>query len=194
MTRLDRSTGLAAALAATLGLVWASTVSLPHAPADAVLRLAWSARPERVEDCRPQSAEALANLPPHMRQTLVCEGTTAAYRLEVLQNGSVIDEQTVRGGGLRHDRPLHVLREIRLPPGEADIRVSMIRIDEPPAGGVAIADDGRAQPRSERGEAVPASLTFEQRLRFQSGEVILVTYDPDLRVLFARTTHGRTAR
>ena len=130
MTPLDRSLGIVAALAATMGIAWASNVRVtPYASHDGVLRLAWTARPERVEDCRLQSEEALAKLPPHMRQALICEGTTASYRLEVRREGSDIVDQIVRGGGLRHDRSLYVFRDIPLPPGETDISVRFVRID-----------------------------------------------------------------
>lgn len=213
MTRLDRALGLAVALAATMGIVWASNVRMtPHASGDGVLRLAWSARPERMEDCRPQSEDALAKRPPHMRQALVCEGTTAAYRLEVRREGTVITEQIVRGGGLRHDRPLYVFRDILLPAGEAAISVRFVRLD---SGTTADADaDEHTRSRAaspgpvdvtrdtgamdpdrrrredeerirQRGEAVPASLSLDRRFRFLPREVILVTYDPERRELLA---------
>src|SRR5262245_13377727 len=108
MTRVLRVLGIVLAIAATVGLTRASIVSVSQNGERAVLRLAWTARPERIEDCRQQSDEELQKLPAHMRQSIACAGTTATYHLEVLWNDRVILQQTVRGGGLRHDRPLYV--------------------------------------------------------------------------------------
>jgi len=213
VTPLDRALGIVAALAATMGIAWASNVRVtPYASHDGVLRLAWTARPERVEDCRPQSEEALAKLPPHMRQALICEGTTASYRLEVRREGSVIVDQIVRGGGLRHDRSLYVFRDIPMPPGEADISVRFARIDptttsmsgerahagtpdeeSKPADASretnAIDPERRRREGEERfrqrGEAAPAKLSIDRRFSFVPHGVILVTYDAERRELLA---------
>ena len=197
-----------------MGIAWASNVRVtPYASHDGVLRLAWTARPERVEDCRLQSEEALAKLPPHMRQALICEGTTASYRLEVRREGTVIVDQIVHGGGLRHDRPLYVFRDIPLPAGEAAITVRFVRIDSkttatPGEGAPAASSDressGHADDRQgtnamdperrrreneerirQRGEAAPALLSLERRFHFVAHEVILVTYDAGRRQLLA---------
>ena len=199
------------AVAGTLALREASVLPMKLIPSDAaVLRLAWTARPERIEDCRPQSEEVLSKLPAHMRQSVVCEGTTAAYHLEVRYDGGLIAEQVVRGGGFRHDRPLYVSREIQLPPGEAAIRVTFARTASPRLPGAAEndhpgssgAEPGQSQRQSagidperrrregeerrhSQEEAVPAVLSLERRLRFASRQVILVTYDPQRRELIA---------
>ena len=187
----------------------------PDASAESVLRLTWTARPERVEDCRPQSEEALAKLPPHMRQAVICEGTTASYRLIVRREGAVLLDEIVRGGGIRHDRPLYVFREIRLPAGESTVGVQFDRIDRTtgqaqsgqaqsapapassafPSFGGGMGESGAMDPARrrredeerarQRGEAIPPSMTLEQRFRFVPREVILVTYDPGRRELLA---------
>ena len=205
MTPLGRVMGIAAALLVTGGIAWASAVRMTSSPAVAVLRLAWTARPERIEDCRPQSEEQLAKLPAHMRQAVVCEGITATYRLEVRRDGALIADQTVRGGGLRHDRPLYVFRDIPLPPGDAAIRVRFVRVDSTAArasSGTPSAlrsdddrqsnamDDGRRRREGEertrrREEAIPASLSLDRRFHFVAREVILVTYDAEGRELVA---------
>ena len=57
----NRIIGVAAALAATAGIAWVSNVPIsPKPQGDAVLRLSWSARPERIETCRAQTEEDLA--------------------------------------------------------------------------------------------------------------------------------------
>ena len=207
MTTL-RLIGLVVAVVVTVTITQASVLRMKLNPSDAaVLRLAWTARPERVEDCRPQTDEALSKLPVHMRQSVICEGTTAAYRLEVQYQHEVIAEQVVRGGGLRHDRPLYVSREIQLPPGEAVISVKCVRLDSPQSptasahepselaraeplepGRLDAMDPDRRRREGEerlhsREEVVPAVLSLERRLRFVSREVMLVTYDPERRDL-----------
>ncbi len=69
-----------------------------------------------------------------MRQALICDGITASYRLEVRRAGVVVADQIVRGGGLRHDRPLYVFREIPMPAGDASIAVRFSRVDDQTAG------------------------------------------------------------
>lgn len=96
---------------------------------DAMVRVSWSARPERIEVCERVSDEELANTPVHMRRQLKCEGTTARYRLEVDHDGVLVDSITVRGGGLRHDREVYVAREIRVTPGSGRLAVRFIRVD-----------------------------------------------------------------
>ena len=208
MTHLDRLAGLCVALAATVGIAAASSIGMtPHASPGAVLRLTWTARPERVEDCRAQSEETLAKLPPHMRQAVICDGTTASYRLVVRREGAVVVDEVVRGGGLRHDRQLYVFRDIPVPAGESAIRVQFDRIEGAaggardvqaiaspilgnPAPAAAAMDPERRRREGEerirqRGEAIPPSLLREQRLQFLPREVILVTYDPERRELLA---------
>lgn len=198
MTGVPRLAGILLAIGGTVGLTHASSVSLsPHGD-QAVLRLAWTARPERIEDCRQQSDEELSKLPPHMRQSMSCVGTSATYRLEVRWNDRVIVQQTIRGGGLRHDRPLYLFRDIALPPGDSAIRVQFERVESvrtsndssPDASDEArhstAMDDGRRRRELEervrgREEAIPPSLSLERRLRLISRQVVLVTYDADLR-------------
>ena len=198
MTGVPRLAGILLAIGGTVGLTHASSVSLsPHGD-QAVLRLAWTARPERIEDCRQQSDEELSKLPPHMRQSMSCVGTSATYRLEVRWNDRVIVQQTIRGGGLRHDRPLYLFRDIALPPGDSAIRVQFERVESvrtsndssPDASDEArhstAMDNGRRLRELEervrgREEAIPPSLSLERRLRLISRQVVLVTYAADLR-------------
>jgi len=208
MTLIDRGVGLVVAVAAAAGIVWASNARLrPHETSDAVLRLSWRARAERIESCRPQSEEALEKLPAHMRQALICDGTTASYRLEVRRAGILVADQTVRGGGLRHDRPLYVFREIPMPAGDASITVRFSRVEgqttndvdrhdfgASSGGGVSASEASRAMSAESRrredenrrrqlAETVPAALSLERQFRLTPREVVLVTYDPERREL-----------
>jgi hypothetical protein len=170
MTKLAAVAGVVLAIAATTGLVWGSRAPIaPDASDDAILRLAWRARPDRVEDCRPADAETLKQLPAHMRQQMICEGVAAAYRLEVRQDGQVITDEAVHAAGLRQDRPIYVFREIRVPPGEHTVSVRFSR-------------QGDATPQP---GAVPPELSLERRFPFRPRTVVLVTYEPERRELVA---------
>ena len=182
MRRIERLVGLAVAAAIAVGLTWASNVRIaPAREGDAVLRLSWSARPERIETCRTQTPEELAKLPAHMRQTVVCEGGSAVYRLQVVRDGAVVLDELVHGGGLRHDRPLYVFREIPQRAGAALVTVRLERIDPPSATGSGA--QGVSGPHSV--SDLPRSLQFERPLIFGQGRVILVTYDPERRQFVA---------
>jgi hypothetical protein len=154
-------------------------VSLSSNQDQAVLRLAWTARPERIEECRQQSEEELAKLPAHMRQSMACIGTTATYRLEVRWNDRVVLQQSVRGGGLRHDRPLYLFHDINVAPGDAAVRVQLDRVES-------IRSIARG-----RNEAIPPSLLLERRLHLESRKVVLVTYDAERRDLVVVQDAGR---
>ena len=171
MTIYDRIAGAALGVAATAGLVWAANVPITvHGSDLAILRLAWSARPERIEHCREQTSEELARLPAHMRQPRVCEGVAAQYRLTVRHQGQIVAERVVRGGGWRHDRRLYVFEELPLEPGDRSVEVRFDRLEG-------------EQPASESADAVPPHLVFEQRIHIGPREVILVTYSPQRRAL-----------
>jgi hypothetical protein len=198
MTTLDRMAGAVAAVAAMAVVVICANAPITvHGSEQAILRLAWSVRPERVERCRQQSEEELASLPAHMRQPVICEGTSAQYRLTVLHDGVVAWERLVHGGGLRQDRRIYVFQELALDPGDRTIEVRFDRIDPdaPPLGLPETADDDRKSKhetddrqaeRKERqaaGEIVPPHLTLTQRLRIRPREVVLVTYSQERRAL-----------
>jgi hypothetical protein len=139
-----------------------------HPTPDALLRLAWSARPERVEDCRQRSDAELAQLPQHMRQAVVCDGTTAEYRLQVRVGGTLAVDRIVHGGGLRHDRRLYVLEELPVAPGDTAVAV---RFDRLGAGGSPPGSGTEA-----RVESVPPHLSFERHVVFSPRQVVLITY------------------
>ncbi len=93
------------------------------------VRLSWSARPERVEHCRRLSDAELEERPAHMRLRFECEGRFARYLLQLTVDGAVALTDTVQGDGLRHDRPMHVLREHALLPGVRRLQAALVRLD-----------------------------------------------------------------
>ena len=213
MTVLERAAGVAFAGSAALAIAWASVAPMRlYESPDAVVRVSLGARPERIETCRVVSDEELERLQPQMRQRVVCEGTTARYRLEVRRGGVLLASQEVRGGGLRHDRQLYVFRELTVPTGRSSLDVRFVRLDSAPAAReagqgagqkeVESEDDdldsrvrgssvpGRARREAEesrrrRAEAIPALLRLETNVTLSPREVVLVTYDADERRLVA---------
>ena len=115
----------------------------------AQLRISFSSRPERIERCRELSDAELEKLPAHMRMRTTCEGFAARYALSISVNDVSLTTDTLRGGGLRHDRPLHVFREHDLNVGPQRLRIEVARIDE----GTAPREEVR-----ERHEEAPDSL------------------------------------
>ena len=197
MTIGDRVAGVALGLAALAAIVWGANAPITvHGSDQAILRLAWSVRPERIESCRQQSEEELARLPQHMRQPVVCEGVSAQYRLTVRREGRVVADRIVRGGGLRQDRRIYVFHELPLDPGRSSIEVRFDRIDSD-SGRVTRSEERndahegtedhdrreRGADRQGEGETVPSHLVFAQRVDVEPREVILITYSPERRAL-----------
>jgi hypothetical protein len=209
--RLTRiATATAASAVALVLLAWASAMPLPYRdPAGARLRLSWSARPERIEGCHEVSREELEREEEHMRQRIVCEGRFATYALRVEADGRLLEETVVRGSGLRHDRPLHVLRDFAIASGTHRVRVLFLRRERTDGDTAAIANgretkpdtgifEGRAErERVERGRraraAIPARLLLDTLTTFVPGRAIVVTFDANRRAL-ELLDHGPASR
>ena len=205
MNALERTLAVALPPIAAAGIVWASSVPLTlNATSGAVLRLAWAVRPERIETCRDLRPEELANVPQHMRQARVCEGTPAEYRLIVRDASGVRLDRIVRGGGLRQDRRLYVLEELPLTPGPSLVDVRFERVthpasgnDESRGGDEDTHDEDGDENEGDEGEeadddrnarqqgAVPPRLALDRAVTAQPREVVLVTYDETRRALVA---------
>ena len=182
MSVVSRVIGLVAAAAAAFGITVLSQWTVVSRTGDqALLRLTWRARPERIEHCVTQSPEALAALPPHMRQTTICEGINASYRLNVRRGDETVAEHLVEPGGLRRDRPLYVYLEIPMPPVETNVSIRFDRVEESSANGD---DDTDGNSRDALRESVPPSLRWNETLHFVPGQVRIVSYDTERRELF----------
>jgi hypothetical protein len=193
MTATRPLLGLLLAVAPLWGVVWLSNARVGvHPPAGAVLRLAWSALPERVETCRETAPDELARLPPHMRQRVVCEGRAASYRLTARAGGVVVADRVVRAGGLRQDRRLYVFQELRMPAAAVEIEVRFDRIESETGGPAGAPQSAGAPPAARARESIPPRLAYAGRLHLAPERVALITYDPVRRALVARgvTTPG----
>lgn len=191
---LRKAAGVVVAVGVLLMLRAGSLAPTRIASAGAsVLRLSWSARPERIETCRRLTDAEMAALPAHMRLRWQCEGHYARYLLTVTVDQRVIVRDTVRGGGLRHDRPLHLFREYAMAPGAHGIAVRLARLDSSSAldsaavgAGTAAADREHRETqerRVRRAEALPPVIALDTATSVTAGHVLLVTYtDTDRRL------------
>ncbi|NOT07335.1 MAG: hypothetical protein HOP28_03930 [Gemmatimonadales bacterium] len=199
--------GIASAAGLAL-LAYASGAPLASHGEDAArLRLSWSARPERIEVCRQLSAEEQARRGEHMRQRVECEGGFATYALRVEVDDRAIGETVIRGAGLRHDRPLYLLKDYAVSPGPHRFKVALTRRESADTGTVALsgvavpeADTGLYAGRAQREAverarrtraAIPATLVLDTALTFAPGRVVLVTFNAERRLLELRTESRR---
>jgi hypothetical protein len=202
---LAAGAGTAAGLAV---LAWSSSVFVPfHSQESAQLRLSWSARPERIETCRTLTAEELSQREEHMRQRVDCVGASATYALRVEVDDQLVAESVVRGAGLRHDRPLYLLREFEVPPGAHRVRLTFTRREKTDDDAAAYApvtssepDTGLFAGRGEREAAeharraraaIPSRLALDTILSLGPRSVALVTFDPERRALQLQTGNTR---
>lgn len=211
---LRRAAAALLPVAVLSGAAWLSTapMQIDHT-GNAVMRISMGARPERIEVCRTQTDEELAKLAPQMRQTVLCDGTTARYQLSAYRNGIIVFSSVIRGGGLRNDRPLYVSRHIEVAPGPADYTIQLKRLDSPAdkrANKAESHDEAEEdsnessdlptraareveERRRRNEEAIPASLRLDLKADLGPREVLLITYDPEERRLLAvrSTSDGR---
>lgn len=187
------------ALSATGLFAWAlaasSAAAVPwHGSAASELRLSWSARAERIESCRRLTDDELAARPAHMRQRVECEGRSATYVLRVTVDGRLLDSAVIVGGGLRQDRPIFLLRDYAVAPGEREVRVEFVRREADSARDSAEVDDDAParddreareslQRRGRRFAALPPRLEFIRRVRFRHGEALMLTVERGTLVL-----------
>lgn len=200
-----RAAGTAVVVLSAAALRWSTVAPWPTRAAGsdaAKVRLSLSARPERIERCRQLSDEELAKLPAHMRLRTECEGSSARYELAIVVDQDRLVVDTLRGGGLRKDRPIHLYREYEVQPGSKRLRIDVRRIDDPTNAGADSAGAGAGQPadtllggRAERerderarraAEAMPPRLLLDTLLTVAARRVVLVTFDNSTRRLVAR--------
>lgn len=195
--------GITATLAtglALVGLARLSAAPVPyHSGSATLLRLSWSARPERIEVCRTLSREELEEREEHMRQRVECDGRFATYDLRVTVDGESVAESVVRGGGFRHDRSMYLLREVEIPSGTRHVQVTFTRREKNVGDGAGLATEapaatdtgifaGRATrevaERARRAQAaVPARLVLDTTMSVSDRRVVVITFDHERRAL-----------
>jgi hypothetical protein len=138
----------------------------PYEPAvrgDALLRLSWRLRGERIEQCRDRSAAELEALPAHMRTPRECTVQLVSYRLGVKVDGKTVAHGTFAPAGAKGDRPIFVLQDIPIEPGSRNVLVEF-----------APELDGRR------------ALRFEGAVNAAQGTVNMITTSPDAQTLVLR--------
>jgi len=141
-----------------------------------------------------------------MRQRVVCEGDFATYALRIEIDRALVGESVVRGAGLRHDRPLYLLRDYAVPAGLHRVRVTLTRREKSDSDTAAVvaalvpaADTGLFAGRAERETserarrvraAIPPSLVLDTAMVFTQRRVVLVTLNAERRALELRTETG----
>jgi hypothetical protein len=168
---MTRGARIGVAAAVTVGALMAVRLAsfVPYTAerdVGAVLRLAWRARGERVNECRRLTPGELARLPVHMRQEEVCEGRLLPYRLVVSVDGVPAVDRLVHGAGAREDRPLYVFEDLPLRPGPHRLAVRFTLV------GAATNTTGAAGP-----PATPPRLALDTTVDLGSRRIVLVTYD-----------------
>lgn len=174
---MSRAFGIVFALSCAAALAVLSGIRYTaEARDDAVLRLTWRTRGERVRSCRRLTPEELARLPVHMRQEEVCERGGMPYRLRVTVDGTPLLDHVIRAGGASGDRPLFVFHELRLPPGRHRIAVTFERQG-------AAAEHEAAEPSREHTRETPPLLSLDESIDIGPRAIVLVTYDDEARAL-----------
>jgi hypothetical protein len=144
--------------------------------AGGIVRLAWRARGERVQDCRRRTSEELAKLPVHMRQAEVCEGRVLPYRLSVALDDTQVVNRLVHGAGAREDRPLYVYQELAARPGTHHLTVQFTLEGGPRPGSL---------------PAAQSRLVLDTTIVLRSRRVVLVTCDEERELLVLRAGSAR---
>lgn len=154
--------------AATAALGFASRASYtPEDANDAVLRLSWRLRGEKIRNCRDRTQAELDALPIHMRTPQICTEHLLSYKLRLEIDDETVDTLTFEPEGAKGDRPIFVLHETRLTPG-----VHEVEIDFTPSTIV---------PGTRR-----APLRYEGEIDLEPGRISLITIAPDASELMLR--------
>jgi hypothetical protein len=161
-----------------------------------VLRLSWRALGERIERCRPATADELAGVPAHMRQEVVCEDPKVApYQLSVAVDGRELFAGLAEGSGVPGDRPMYVLREFDIAPGDHRVEVRFEREGAAPTS----QRDARNEPEREherevQRRAIPPVLHLDTTVTVPASAVLLVTHSSESRKLVLYSPSGTGGR
>lgn len=99
----------------------------PIAANEALIKLSFSHTGKPVADCRKQSAEALAKLPPNMRAPMVCPRERSPVTVALDLDGKPVLRQASPPSGLSHDGPSSIY--VRLPVRAGEQRIA-VRVND----------------------------------------------------------------
>ena len=92
-----------------------------HFPPDMALIKLSFAHGAQKEDCRPRTAEELANLPPNMRRPTVCSRERLPVAVELLLDGQPLYQAVLPPTGLAGDGPSRAYERFAVPPGRHEL-------------------------------------------------------------------------
>jgi hypothetical protein len=171
-----RVLALTVAVLVSAGIGFGSRASYSPPRSDAsILRLSWRLRGEKDEECRARTPEELAALPAHMRSPEICVGHLISYRMMLRIDDGQPVIRTFVPAGAKGDRPIFVMHEERLMPGDHEIDVSFAPQGEGEGEGEGEEDDEHHEHRS--------PLRFHSRIRVMPGEIVLLTLSDDATTL-----------
>ena len=141
-------------------------------------------RPDRAETCRDRTQAELDALPVHMRTPRVCEQKVIPYRLIVRIDDGRPDTTVVLPAGARHDRPIYVLRDTLLAPGEHFVSVAF----ENDGDDARDSDDDHGEHEDEKDDRDDDhALRFERKLHLVAGRIELITLGSDGRSFISKS-------
>lgn len=121
----------------------------PLADGQALVKLSFSHTGQPVSDCRPQTPEELAKLPPNMRAPVRCPRERSPIVVELDVDGQSAFRDVARPSGLSKDGAASVYHRLALPAGTHHLTVRM-RDD--------VRDPGFAHVRDETVTLKPAEI------------------------------------
>lgn len=91
----------------------------------ALIKISFIHHGQRVAECRAQTAEELAKLPPNMRTPMKCERERSPVVVEVDLDGTSVYRHVATPSGLSRDGPSSVYQRLQVPAGEHRISVRL---------------------------------------------------------------------
>lgn len=116
---------LYALFALVIGVFSRWPVYHPLAPGEALIKVSFSHPGKPVSECRKQTPEELAKLPPNMRAPMVCPRERSPVTIEVDVDGRPVVRRVAPPSGLAHDGASSLYVRVPVPAGEQRIAVRM---------------------------------------------------------------------
>ena len=126
-------------------------------PQQALIKVSFTHSGKPVADCRVQSADELAKLPPNMRAGTVCPRERSAVDVRVAIDGRTVLDRSTPPSGLSRDGASAMYARLVVPAGERQIAVML-------------SDDVRRR---------DAAYRREQRFTLAPGQVLVIDFDAE---------------
>ena len=147
-----------------------------------VLRLSWRLRGEKKEECRARTPEELAALPVHMRSPEVCTGHLVSYRMTLRIDDAAPIVKTFVPAGAKGDRPIFVMFDQPLTPGEHRVAIEFTPLEESEDD-----DDDDDEDEDDDHDEQRVPLRFDSRVHVTPGQIVLITMSEDATTLLQKS-------